>query len=571
MKTNNRIACRLFALQLALAMPLPAFAGIPPFSEDFVYQGRLEQSGVPADGTYDFQFELFRGPSSSNSVGGPVFVEDVQVSSGVFTAEVPLGFAIDGTDLWLQVAVKQPDDQLYTILMPRHQLQAVPNAVFAAALDHSITDDEVNSSLVQLRVFGNCPSGQAIRAIDSAGGVTCQNAAGAGWSVTGNAGTSPGAHFLGTVDNAALDLRANNERMVRYEWVDGSPGSSAPSITAGSGANAITGSVAATIAGGGLAPAPNTIDGADGATVAGGFGNSVTGARGAIGGGSSNSVGGQRAVVPGGSSNVADGANSFAAGVAAQALHDNTFVWNNGGGVFASTGPDEFLVSADRIGIGESDPTDFLHINTPPATDALRVQIDGSTKLRVRSNGGVAVGVNAIPPGNGLVVQGGAVFRGGIEYDTPVTRSWSVTGDAMIPADEDFQFRTADGVIDCLVAQDDVGQAIEFTAPVHLPHGARVTTLEIAVVDDTVSGGDIEVRLIRRSLAPVSGRGTMAFVQSVGIPGATTISDTTIANEFIDNDTHGYALVVEWSMANSASDLRFCSARIEYEVITPAP
>lgn len=565
MKTSRRIVYTLFALKLALAVSMPAAAGIPSFSEDFVYQGRLEQSGVPADGTYDFQFELFRDASGSNSVGGLVFVDDVQVSEGVFTAEVPLGFAIDGMDLWLQVAVKQPDDQLYTILMPRHQLRAVPNAVFAAALDHSITDDEVNSSLVQLRVFGNCPSGEAIRAIDSGGGVTCQSAAGAGWSVTGNAGTSPGANFLGTTDDTPLELRANDERMVRYEWIDGSPGSSAPSITAGSGANAITGSVAATIAGGGLVPAPNIIDGADGAIIAGGFGNSVTGARGAIGGGTSNSVGGQRAVVPGGSSNIADGDNSFAAGVAAQALHDNTFVWNNGGGVFASTGPDEFLISADRTGIGTNSPSDFLHLNVPPSTNALRVQIDGSTKLRVRDNGGVVIGVNAVPPADGLEVQGDAVFRGDVRFNNPVTRWATIPAAGFIPTESAMSYRSDGGYLYRTSSTASANE--EFAARLTLPHGAVITELRFRAHDAEVTG-DIRVRLRRRG---PGGSDLLASAQTSGVSGsATTYVQNSISNAVVNNQSYGYMVEIDLDEF-SGDPLFFYYARVTYTTDSLGP
>jgi hypothetical protein len=48
------------------------------------------------------------------------------------------------------------------------------------------------------------------------------------WHVDGNAGTNPGAHFLGTTDNAALVLRTNN---IPHLWINGSE----PLYASGSG------------------------------------------------------------------------------------------------------------------------------------------------------------------------------------------------------------------------------------------------------------------------------------------------------------------------------------------------
>jgi hypothetical protein len=60
-----------------------------------------------------------------------------------------------------------------------------------------------------------------------------------------------------------------------------------------------------------------------------------------------------------------------------------------------------------RLGVGEEDPSDRLHINSSANENALRVQVDGHTKLRVLSNGGPAIGGNnTSPPVDGLYVDG---------------------------------------------------------------------------------------------------------------------------------------------------------------------
>ena len=65
-------------------------------------------------------------------------------------------------------------------------------------------------------------------------------------------------------------------------------------------------------------------------------------------------------------------------------------------------------VQADgRVGVGVTNPSDRFQINADAAQNAFRVQIDGQTKLRVRDNGGTALGINSTNvPDNGLFVEG---------------------------------------------------------------------------------------------------------------------------------------------------------------------
>ncbi|MCF6287752.1 MAG: hypothetical protein L3J53_00760 [Proteobacteria bacterium] len=67
-----------------------------------------------------------------------------------------------------------------------------------------------------------------------------------------------------------------------------------------------------------------------------------------------------------------------------------------------------FVVQATgRTGVGVNNPSDRLHINSSVGENPFRVQVDGSTKFRIRDNGGVAVGLNVnTVPDNGLYVHG---------------------------------------------------------------------------------------------------------------------------------------------------------------------
>ena len=62
--------------------------------------------------------------------------------------------------------------------------------------------------------------------------------------------------------------------------------------------------------------------------------------------------------------------------------------------------------AAGMVGIGTTSPTDKLHINSPSGTSPLRVQVNGSTKFRLSSGGGVSIGSSTTPPSNGLYVSG---------------------------------------------------------------------------------------------------------------------------------------------------------------------
>jgi hypothetical protein len=140
------------------------------------------------------------------------------------------------------------------------------------------------------------------------GTVQTSAATGAGdaWSLYGNAGTDPITHFIGTTDDAALELRVNSERALRIE-----PDPYSPNLIAGYPLNSVAPNAhGATIGGGGNDYYPNRLYDSYG-TISGGRGN-VTGSDdgdaeshpyGTIGGGAYNEASGNYATVGGGGDN----------------------------------------------------------------------------------------------------------------------------------------------------------------------------------------------------------------------------------------------------------------------------
>ena len=112
---------------------------------------------------------------------------------------------------------------------------------------------------------------------------------GGAWSLTGNAGTTPGVNFIGTTDSKLLELRANNVTGLRIDGTSFSDvavvngyhaPNGAPNIIGGSAVNFIGINVVGTTIGGGGATnfegsaMTNSIS-ADFGTIAGGAGNTI--------------------------------------------------------------------------------------------------------------------------------------------------------------------------------------------------------------------------------------------------------------------------------------------------------
>jgi len=131
----NRAGLSL-ALSVVVAVASPAVSHA--LGSAFTYQGQLQQSGLPADGTCDFQFSVWDAagsgsPPSGGGQMGPTFpVANQVVSNGLFTVALNFGDGIfTGNNRWLQIAVRCPAGSgAYTTLSPRQRLTAIPYALY---------------------------------------------------------------------------------------------------------------------------------------------------------------------------------------------------------------------------------------------------------------------------------------------------------------------------------------------------------------------------------------------------------------------------------------------------------
>lgn len=245
-------------------------AAVEALGTGFTYQGQLIRDGRPYNGECAFLFGLWSDPVTGDRPIATYEQSHVTVTGGLFTVPgVDFGnTAFSGDPRWLAVGVKCDLEISYTTITPRQALTATPYALYA------------------LRSAGN-------------------------WSLTGNAGTSPGTNYLGTSDDQALELKVNADRALRIE-----PNATSPNLIGGSSANLSGDGVeGATVAGGGNAT--NDCGGFVGdyscrntamasyATVGGGRGNEATAVGASIGGEHSNLASGLYATVAGGNSNSA--------------------------------------------------------------------------------------------------------------------------------------------------------------------------------------------------------------------------------------------------------------------------
>jgi len=100
----------------------------------FTYQGRLTDSGNPANGSYDLQCALFGALSGGSQIGSALTHTSVAVNSGVFAVQLDFGVnAFPGADRFLEISVRphssDPSIPPYVLLTPRQQISSTPYAI----------------------------------------------------------------------------------------------------------------------------------------------------------------------------------------------------------------------------------------------------------------------------------------------------------------------------------------------------------------------------------------------------------------------------------------------------------
>lgn len=129
------IACQIIVLfflsQTALSQPT-----------EFTYQGRLLSGGLPANGSHDFEFRLFSDSESNTQIGSKISLNAVNVNNGVFSVRLDFGNQFPGENRYLEIRVRQPGQDFFTVLNP---LQAITSSPYAIK---SLNAENANNSTV---------------------------------------------------------------------------------------------------------------------------------------------------------------------------------------------------------------------------------------------------------------------------------------------------------------------------------------------------------------------------------------------------------------------------------------
>jgi len=478
----------------------PEPAAPVPLGTAFTYQGRLSQDGSPANGAFDFEFYLFDAINGGNPVGGSIPFNDLSLTDGYFTVLLDFGVtSFSGHARYLEVRIRPGSDTgSFTILSPRQELTAAPNAIYSlsapwsglngmpAGFADGIDNDTLytngtglllssnafsaDTTYLQRRVSTTCGAGYAIRVVNADGTVTCEPVSGGAgditavnagtglsgggtsgavtlslasafqlpqtcsnnqvpkwngstwicaaddnttsfWSLTGSSGTNPTSNYLGTSDNQALELRVNNQRVLRLE-----PTGGIPNLVGGySGNNVPAGVEGATISGGGSASAFSTnyvrdswgtVGGGAGNIAGNGSGTPTDAAFATVSGGNLNVAGGVASSVVGGWGNIANGKwATVGGGTVNLASSDYSSV---GGGKSNTASVIYATVAGGTANIASGDSATVAGGNVNTASAALATVGGGNTNHATAQSATVSGGWVNTASGNAATVPGGA-------------------------------------------------------------------------------------------------------------------------------------------------------------------
>jgi formylglycine-generating enzyme required for sulfatase activity len=135
-------------------------------STAFTYQGRLNISGVPATGLYDFRFKLATDPLANNYLGSD-FTNAIPVRNGLFITTIDFGAGIfNGSNYWLEVDVRtnNPANTLdYTVLVPLQSVTPVPSALYAGSASNvlgTVNASQLSGSIAATNISGALTTAQ---------------------------------------------------------------------------------------------------------------------------------------------------------------------------------------------------------------------------------------------------------------------------------------------------------------------------------------------------------------------------------------------------------------------------
>ena len=196
--------------QAVLSIVILAYSANIVFAQGgtaFTYQGRLQDAGAPANGTFNVEFRLWDDPAAGNQVGSTNTFNSLPILDGLFTAELDFGAsAFDNHDRWLEITVEGVP------LVPRQPITRTPYAIQTRGIVVNEsgrvaigTDDpdfplHVEDDINGAAIFGNSNafggSGVLGSGDDGVGGYALGTSGRGVYGVATGTGTTSGVHGL---------------------------------------------------------------------------------------------------------------------------------------------------------------------------------------------------------------------------------------------------------------------------------------------------------------------------------------------------------------------------------------
>lgn len=202
-----RAPCRTL---LAVAALLAAGAAEAQPTTVVTYQGEITNSGVLANGNYDFRVVAYDAAVGGAQVGPIATANNIQVAGGRFTIPLDFGPSTSSANRYLEIATRTTGAPSYTVLQPRVLSTPAP---LALALRFPLAD--VASSSGSMLSLNNVGGGPAVEFRSSSSFATAYFVNnGTGGTVRADTGSSgQGSAFTGYnygVDRYAAELELVN-------------------------------------------------------------------------------------------------------------------------------------------------------------------------------------------------------------------------------------------------------------------------------------------------------------------------------------------------------------------------
>lgn len=564
------IGCFALASAIAQVPPLevvvhgaPAAAkGVPSNYGFFTYQGELIDAGQPIDGSVSLRFDF--GGSSPPEVLGTSVVTDVPVVAGRFTTQVPVPYPIDAGTTLLAVAVQGASDPDF-VPVGAQPLTPTPLAMYAdraGTAGFALAPWELLGGVGIAYGGGKVSIGTQV----PTGKLHLQGDATDEVSLYGDGGV-PLLHFRNTGNARDWVFRHDGSNFhLQREVSEGNESMSwdvAGNVGIGEAAPAARLDVATGVAALPVLRLRHTAGGVNGATAArielsgsGSVGDVAT----ALSAHASASSGDTIGVAARSSSGSGIALDAWASAGSGSPVALRARV-NSPTGIAARFEGGITQVNG-RLAVGTSSPVAPLHVSTGSGTPVLRADINGGTRLQLHDNGGLSVGASTLPPTNGLFVNG--------PIQQPARTRWlSVTGKAFT-SERSGVAEVNSAFVDGLAVFGPSGNAVYFSAPLNLPHGATITQLR-ALVTDLANVENITVQIVRRAHADAGFQVMASAVSNNTTLAQQTLVDDSIASGVVDNENYAYDLRASWDIpaVGNDEDIRLNTVRVAYSATSP--